>query len=80
MAEPVLPAMTDLGEKIAAEDGLKERDRIFSLLRDRRDEVRQTLLAGLPPDDHERATLEMNAIDAAERIVASISFFHHRKV
>ncbi|MDA7981458.1 MAG: hypothetical protein MPK06_04645 [Alphaproteobacteria bacterium] len=80
MTESVLPVMTDLGARIAAADGLEERDRLFALLRARRDEVKRSLADGLAPDAHERAVLEAGALDAAERIVASISFFHHRKI
>ena len=80
MSESALPVMTDLGERLAAEDQFQERNRIFTLLRERREEVRHAIAAGLKPDEHESATLELKALDAAERIVASISFFHHRKI
>jgi hypothetical protein len=80
MSEPILPAMTDLGERLAADEDLSERDRVFALLRERRSTAKKSLDAGLPPEESRRVSGEVAALDAAERIIASVSFFHQRKV
>ncbi len=78
--EHLLPAMTTLGEQLAAEDGLAKRDQLYKVLHSRRDELKSALDAGLPPEQAQATESEIGALDAAERIVASISFFHQRTI
>ena len=41
--EHLLPAMTTLGEQLAAEDGLAKRDQLYKVLHSRRDELKSAL-------------------------------------
>jgi hypothetical protein len=78
--EHLLPAMTALGEDLASEDGIAKRDQLYKTLHGRRDQLKASLAGGLPPDQAQATESEIRALDAAERIVASISFFHQRAV
>jgi type III secretion system YseE family protein len=63
--------MTDLEERLASADGPMVRAELKARLEQARLELRSKVAAGLPPHDYAQAVASMDAIEAAQAVLAA---------